>query len=124
MPQVNQESVTIETLNLLQKTLDDLNRLPVVPMTRTLCREIQAHLADPSVAAAKREAADAEMRATTRIAQSYNPAGQVTIEMIVTAGTVTCRVPTVWRRPGKEDALLKMLASDEGVTLGLRAVNP
>jgi len=119
VPQVNQESVTIDTLNLLQKTLDYLNRLPVVPMTRTLCREIEAHLADPSVAAAKREAADAERRATTRVGQSFSPAWQVTMEVTVTADTVTCRLPKVWRPPGTEDALLKALRSDKGVTLDL-----
>jgi hypothetical protein len=89
------QAVQIETLNLLQKTVDYLNRLPVVPMTRALCKEIEAHLADPSIEAAKRAAMQAERMATTRVAQRYSPAGKLMAEVIVTADNVTYKFPEI-----------------------------
>lgn len=87
--------VQLESLQLLQKTVDYLNRLPVVPMTRALCREIEAHLVDPRSAAVKRAAMDVERRATTRIAQRYSPAGELTAEIVVTPESVSYKFPLI-----------------------------
>jgi hypothetical protein len=43
-------------LELLKRTAEYLARLPVVPSTRALLREIQAHLNDPDAAAVEQEA--------------------------------------------------------------------
>lgn len=59
--QTHEARVQFETQDLLQKTVDYLNPQPVVPMMRAVCREIEAHLADPSIAAAKRTAIDARL---------------------------------------------------------------
>lgn len=117
MNKPRQESVTIETLNLLRKTVDYLNRLPVVPTTRSLCREIEAHLADSNVIAAHREAMEADRLATRRVARSFTPAGQVRIEVEVCGTEVTVTTPEVWFRPGVQDKLLDYLR--KGVTLKL-----
>jgi hypothetical protein len=120
MSPVRQDSVTIETLNLLQKTVDYLNRLPAVPTTRALCREIEAHLADPSVAGARREAVDAERLASTRVVQVWTPAGEHMVLVTVTANTVTCHFPKGKIRPGGDDLMLKALR--EGVTFDLQTI--
>ena len=49
MQRAKQETATLETLGLLQRTLVYLKRLSVVPVTRVLIKEIEAHLADPCV---------------------------------------------------------------------------
>ncbi len=121
MPQVSQESITTETLKLLETTVAYLRRLPVVPMTYSLCKAIDAHLADPSVLAAKREALDAERLASTRVAQILSPAGALAMEVTVEQNTVTCRLPEVWMPDGVEDKLLKALRC-KGVTLDLKAM--
>ena len=88
--QVSQHSVTLDTLALLQETLDYLNRLPVVPVTHALCRKIAAHLEEPTVASAKRLALENERLANTRVARMYSPAGTLLAEVIVTADTEPC----------------------------------
>lgn len=93
--QVSQHSVTLDTLALLQETLDYLNRLPVVPVTHALCRKIAAHLEEPTVASAKRLALENERLANTRVAQMYSPAGTLLAEVIVTADAVTYRFPEI-----------------------------
>lgn len=85
----------IDTLKLLQETVDYLERLPIVPMTRSLCKKIEAHLADPSVVSAKRAALEAEQLAKTRVAQRYGPVGDLMAEVIVTAESVTYRFPEI-----------------------------
>ncbi len=93
MSKVSQESVTNETLDLLQKTVDYLKRLPMVPVTYALIREIDSHLENPGVSAARREAEAAELLASKRVAQRFSPAGLVLFEAIVEAGKVTIKVP-------------------------------
>lgn len=112
-----QESVTLETLDLLQKTADYLKRLPVVPVTRELIREIDAHLADPSVASARREAEAADLLASKRVAQSFSPAGQVLFKAVVEDGKVTIQVPPIKFVRGHPDKRMERLA--DGVTIDL-----
>lgn len=123
MSQVTQESVTIETLELLQKTLDYLKRLPVVPMTRALCREIEAHLADPNTMAAKHMAVDSEKLANTRVARQFTPVGQLRLECVVTPDEVNFRVyKIISSRKENEDRLLDSLR--KGVTMRLEKWSP
>lgn len=119
MKRAKQESVTLETLGLLQRTVDYLKRLPVVPVTRNLIKEIEAHLADPGVAAARREAEAAELSSSRRFAQSFSPAGQVRFEALVEGSTVTIKVPPMSLLPGRLDRRLEQLT--EGVTMELQA---
>lgn len=95
MLQVSPESVTLDTLQLLQDTVDYLKRLPLVPVTYALCKKIEAHLADPSVVTIKRRALEKELLEVTRIARRYGPTGAVMAEVIVTADTVTYRFPEI-----------------------------
>ncbi|MES2027396.1 MAG: hypothetical protein V4448_17760 [Pseudomonadota bacterium] len=95
MSQARQESVTIETLDLLQKTVDYLKRLPKVPITHDLIREIDSHLANPGVSAARREAETQELLASMRVAQQFSPAGLVLFEVVVEASQVTVKVPAL-----------------------------
>lgn len=112
-----QESVTLETLDLLQRTVDYLKRLPTVPVTRELIRDIDAHLSDPGVAAARREAGEAELLASKRVAQWRTPAGQVRFEAVVEGGKVTIQVPPNFIPPGGVDRRMELLA--DGVTMDL-----
>ena len=112
-----QESATLVTLDLLQKTTDYLKRLPVVPATRHLIREIDAHLAEPSVAAARREAEAAELLASKRVAQLFSPTGQVLFSAIVEGGKVTIKVPPIILR-GRQDRRMERLA--DGITMDLQ----
>lgn len=114
---MSKTSETIETLNLLQRTVDYLYRLPVVPMTYALCKEIEAHLADPSIAAAKREAIHLERMQSTRVAQCFDPGGQVMLDVVVTADEVTCRIPEISLPPSQSDSFMAQL--HEGVTIRL-----
>jgi hypothetical protein len=114
---VRQESLTLETLELLQRTTDYLKRLPVVPVTRALIREIDAHLADPKVAAARREAEAAELLSSTRMAQSFDPVGQIAYNVMVVGGKVTLKVPPMKLPPGYKDTRMEQLAV--GVTMTL-----
>jgi hypothetical protein len=111
--------VTIETLKLLQETVDYLTRLPVNPLTHGLCKKINAHINDPSVLAINREALEAEQQATTRVARSFTAAGQMRIEVVVTGNKVTCRLPKVCL-PGEKDVLIDKLR--DGVTLNLSPI--
>lgn len=95
MAQVSSESVTLDTLQLLQETVDYLNRLPVVPVTHALCKKIEAHLADPTVVTVRRRALENECMEKTRVAARYNPAGILMAEVIVTAEDVTYRFPEI-----------------------------
>lgn len=79
---MSQQAVTLETLQLLQETVDYLNRLPPVPVTRELTRKLQAHLDAPHVLGAQREASFAEQEASLRHARSYSPAGLPLFEVI------------------------------------------
>lgn len=117
MSQVRQESLTLETLDLLQRTTDYLKRLPVVPVTRELIREIDAHLADPGVAATRREAEAAELLASKRVAQSFSPAGQVLFKALVEDGKVTIQVPPIKILHDFPDRRMERLA--DGITMRL-----
>lgn len=95
MAEVSTKSVTLDTLQLLQETVDYLKRLPVVPVTHALCRKIEAHLADPTVATLRRQALEEEYLEKTRVAQRYGPTGKLLAEVIVTAESVTYRFPEI-----------------------------
>lgn len=97
--------------------MDYLRRLPVVPVTRELIREIDAHLADPTVAAARREAQAAEILASKRVAQSFSPAGQVLFKAVVADGMVTIQVPRIPILRDYPDKRMERLA--DGVTMNL-----
>ena len=112
-----QETVTLETLGLLKKTLDYLRRLPLAPVTRDLIKEIEAHLADPGVAAARREAESAELLSSTRVAQSFSASGQVRFEAVIDGSTVTIKAPPNTLPPGQLDRRMEQLA--EGITMDL-----
>lgn len=117
MNQVRQESLTLETLDLLQQTTDYLKRLPVVPLTRELIRKIDAHLADPNVAAARREAEAAEILVSKRVGQSFSPVGQVLFKAVVEDGKVTIQVPPITILHDYPDKRMERLT--DGVTLAL-----
>ncbi|ABM39700.1 hypothetical protein [Polaromonas naphthalenivorans] len=53
-------------LALLAEVRDYLMRLPAVPITRQLCRKIDAHLADPGIARVK-DAAERALRDRTKL---------------------------------------------------------
>lgn len=112
-----QESVTVATLNLLQKTVDYLNRLPVVPITRELIREIDAHLAAPETKASRREAEVAELLSSKRVAGRYTPCGQIAFSVVVEGGKVTITAPENSIPPGHLDKRMEQLAN--GITMDL-----
>ena len=95
MDQLSPESVTLDTLQLLRETVDYLKRLPVVPVTHVLCKKIEAHLADPTVATVARKAEETERLARTRVARRYGPAGNLMVEVAVSAEDVTYRIPGI-----------------------------
>ena len=119
LTRAKQETVTLETLGLLRKTVDYLKRLPVVPVTRDLIKEIEAHLADPGVAAARREAEAAELLSSTRVARSFSASGQMRFEAVVEGSTVTIKVPPMSLPPGQLDRRMEQLA--DGVTMDLES---
>ncbi len=114
---VKQETVTLETLSLLTKTVDYLKRLPAVPVTRDLIKEIEHHLADPSVLAARREAEAADLLSSKRVAQSFGASGQLRFEAVVEGSTVTIKVPPNTLPPGQIDRRMEQLA--DGVAMDL-----
>ena len=121
-PKTNLENelVTIETLDLLSKTLAYLNRLPSVPITRELCKAIYEHLENPKTLAVARAARAAELIASTRIAQCYSPAGELSIEVIARGDCVSYRFPTINLKTDQK----KFRRMRAGVTLKLRAFDP
>jgi hypothetical protein len=121
---MSQEAVTLETLDLLQKTLDYLQRLPVVPLTRALCNEIEAHLADPGVAAARRAATVTEQLAATRGARVFDPACRLRMEVTVTATHVSFRIPKVRRYPGEKIRRTENYQFNDGLTMALKSLPP
>ena len=110
-----QEAVTLVSLDLLRKTVDYLKRLPVVPTTRELIREIDAHLSDPGVAAAKREAAAAEVLASRRTGGQYTPSGQPSYLVVVEGSEVTFTCPKFDFPTGYKDNRMEHL--EKGVVL-------
>lgn len=119
LSQPRRETVTLETLDLLQKTAAYLKRLPVVPLTQELIRKIDAHLTDPSVAAARREAEAAELLASKRVAQWVSPAGQVLYKAVVEGGQVTFQVPRINILPDYPDRRMERL--EEGITMNFES---
>lgn len=95
MAPVSPESVALESLQLLQDTLEYLRRLPMVPLTHAHCQRIEAHLSDPVVVTAKRRAIEIETFSKTRVAQHFGPAGNLLAEVVVTADDVTYRFPEI-----------------------------
>lgn len=116
-----QESATIETLKLLQETVDYLNRLPVVPVTHALINKIQAHIDDPHVVAARREAREMEVLVSRRYGSRYAPSGAPAYLAVVDGNKVTFHVPAY--SPKLEDGSVpedhRMQELAKGVTLGL-----
>lgn len=112
-----QETVTLVSLDLLRQTADYLRRLPLVPVTRDFIRQIDAHLSDPEVAAAKREAETAELLASRRTGGRYTPAGQPAILVVVEGTKATITVPVINLGPGIADTRMVQLA--EGVTIDI-----
>jgi hypothetical protein len=102
MTPLSQKSVTLVTLDLLQKTLDYLNRLPVVPVTRELCKEIESHLSDTTVLAAKLQARAASQNAAIRVAQKFSPAGELMAIVVVSPDSVAYRFPGIKNGGGVE----------------------
>ena len=83
IPATAAESVTLETLQLLQQTVDYLNRLPPVPVTRQLVRELQAHLDAPHVRAVQREAEATERAALRLQGATYAVSGLPMFDVVV-----------------------------------------
>ena len=92
-PETAAESVTLETLQLLQKTVDYLNRLSPVPVTRQLVNELQAHLDAPHVRAVQREAAALELEKSVRHGNIYSPSGLCSFQAVVDRGVVYVKAP-------------------------------
>lgn len=90
------EAVHLDTLRLLQETVDYLERLPVVPMTYQLCKKIEDHLADPNVMTVKRHVLEVEetdlIKRRNSKAGSYSPAGLLLYEAEVDTESVTVRI--------------------------------
>jgi hypothetical protein len=120
MTEASNSSVTLASLELLKRTAEYLARLPVVPSTRALLREIQAHLNDPDAAAVEQEAQAARVLASKRTAQLLSPAGRVRFEVVVDAETVFFRAP---RNPILSEIDTETVAQlsqlESGVTLRL-----
>ena len=112
-----QETVTLESLDLLQQTVDYLRRMPVVPVTRDLIRQIDAHLADPGVRAARREAEAADLLASRRTGGMFTPAGQHAYLLVVEGSKATITVPILNLEPDYEAKRMAQL--DEGVTIDI-----
>lgn len=93
MPETAAESVMLETLQLLQKTVDYLSRLSLVPVTRQLVNELQAHLDAPHVRAVQREAAALELEKSVRYGKIYSPSGLCTFQAVVDRGVVYVKAP-------------------------------
>ena len=115
MSSTRQETVTLATLDLLQKTTDYLKRLPIVPVTRELIREIDAHLADPRIVAARIEAEQVKLLESKRVSRWLTPGGQVRFDVLVEGAKFTIRVPVLRLAPGKEDT--RMAEMGEGLTM-------
>jgi hypothetical protein len=113
-----QETVTLESLKLLKKTVDYLKRLPLAPATRHLIAEIDAHLGDPNVAAAHREAHNVESLAVSRVAQWRSPGGSVRLEVVVNRDEVTVKVPPNAHDSHAHDRRMRLLSN--GIILELR----
>ena len=111
-----QETVTLVTLNLLQQAVDYLRRLPVVPSTHALIRQIDAHLTDPNVSAARREAEAAELMASRRTGVRLTPAGSPAYEVVVEGAKATITVHKLNVAPGSD---LRIDALANGVTIDI-----
>jgi hypothetical protein len=95
MRKVKPDSVVIDSLALLQDTVQYLRRLPPVPMTKELCERLEAHLKDPEVVSRKRLAVEAEQLAGLRVARQFGPGGQLMAEVEVTPRGLTYRLPGI-----------------------------
>lgn len=117
MQKASQEAITVETLRLLQETVDYLLRLPAVPVTRELCRKLQAHIDAPDTRAAKREADSALLRQNSRYGQKFSPAGLLLVQAEVEPAVATIKIP-VLSQPGPRQAhMIRRLA--EGLPIEL-----
>lgn len=74
-PSPSQSAATLETLKLLERTAQYLARLPPVPTTTQLIREIAAHLQDPSIKAAQREAEQVTLLQATFVGGTFSVVG-------------------------------------------------
>lgn len=88
-----QEAVMLDTLALLQETVEYLRRLPPVPVTTELCVRIEEHLRDPEVRLTKWLAEEAALLVSERVARRFAPSGQLVAEVVVRAKDVTYRIP-------------------------------
>ena len=113
-----QETVTLASLDLLKRTVDYLRRLPLVPATRHLIGEIDAHLGDPNVAAARREAEGVESLTASRVAQWLSPGGSVRLEVVVNRDEVTVKIPPNAHDSHAHDRRMRLLSN--GIILELR----
>jgi hypothetical protein len=109
--------VTLETLQLLQKTVDYLKRLPVVPMTHHLITEIEQHIHDPKVLATMREAAFKEIQDSRRVSYKFTPAGAIAYEIVVEGDKATITVPKLPNPPDGVDRRFELF--ENGLTLQL-----
>lgn len=113
---LTQEAVTLVSLDLLQQTADYLRRLPVIPATHALLRKVDAHLADPNVSAARREAESAELLASRRTGVRFTPAGSPAYEVVVEGAQATITVHDLNVAPDR-DRRIDQLAN--GVTIDI-----
>jgi hypothetical protein len=126
--QPKQDAITLGTLDLLQQVADYLRRLPVVPATHSLIKKIDAHLADPNVAAEKREAKSAEFQASKRTGGRYTPVGFPVFHVVVEGDQVTFTAPKINTPPGT-DKMLDELAQwrmhklAEGITIEISSIS-
>ena len=91
-----QEHVTLTTLQLLEEVQSYLERLAPVPTTHALISKINAHLRDPGVAAAQRDAQEQCLINSRRFGAVFADNGLATLEVLVEGQTarVTTRRPT------------------------------
>jgi len=87
-----------DALRLLGEVSDYLKRLPHVPITRKLIDRIDAHVANPEVLAAERQArehsAETELRCMTRVAGAYTAVGTPLVQVEVQGDRVRLSMGT------------------------------
>jgi hypothetical protein len=82
-------AIHAETVDLLERVQDYLVRLPPVPVTVDLCREIAQHLESPKAAALARAARKSVLANEARHGTCYSPAGIPLLLIDIEAGSLT-----------------------------------
>lgn len=119
------------TLDLLQEVLEHLNRLPLVPVTRDLCRKIQQHLDEPTQRLVQEHQAELNRTLTQT---NFSAAGIPVIAATLVGRRLTLRAPVLARESDHElakapeyaqerrhvtETIINGLSAPDGLTLDL-----